>query len=123
MLTVLHAEDHDDVRKIVTQLIARELDVDVMSLINGRDAFLAWRHSQSPQSDPHFDLIITDLRMPKMSGTELVEKIRETDTKVPIIMFSSYDPGANFRETHNVRWVQKPDINKLMQAIRETLAL
>jgi YesN/AraC family two-component response regulator len=36
------------------------------------------------------DLIITDIKMPNMDGIELVKKIRETDTKVSIVIISAH---------------------------------
>lgn len=55
----------------------------------------------------HFDLIITDLNMPRMNGIELIKSIREGDinNKIPIILLTTesddvdkqmgYDAGAD----------------------------
>ena len=37
------------------------------------------------------DLIVTDLEMPKMDGIELIQKIREKDTNIPIIVVTSHE--------------------------------
>ena len=40
-------------------------------------------------SDSHFDVVFLDLIMPGMSGVEVVQKIRETDTKTPVYALSA----------------------------------
>jgi CheY-like chemotaxis protein len=42
------------------------------------------------------DIILIDLRMPKMDGVEAIKKIREFDKNIPIIVISAYvdDPKA-----------------------------
>lgn len=49
------------------------------------DAFTLALHSGRP-----FDVVITDLGMPKMNGAELVRKIREQDQNVPIIIITAW---------------------------------
>lgn len=39
-----------------------------------------------------FDLIITDVIMPKMEGLELIKEIRKTNTQIPIIAISGGNP-------------------------------
>ncbi len=41
-------------------------------------------------SDEHFDLVITDLKMPRMGGMELLEKIKERDANTSVIIITAY---------------------------------
>jgi CheY-like chemotaxis protein len=45
-----------------------------------------------------FDLVITDYKMPKMNGLELIERIRERSSGVPIILISGYVDGLGMTE-------------------------
>jgi CheY-like chemotaxis protein len=47
-----------------------------------------------------FDLIITDYKMPKMNGLELIEKIRERPDAVPIILISGYAEALGMTEAN-----------------------
>ena len=46
------------------------------------------------------DLIITDMNMPKMNGTELAKQIKAIHPDVPIILLSSMDNAQSKREAH-----------------------
>jgi len=41
-------------------------------------------------NEEEFDLLITDYRMPKMNGLELINKVREVDPVIPFIMMTAY---------------------------------
>ncbi len=42
------------------------------------------------QSDPPPDLVLSDIWMPKLDGLEILKKIRESDSDVPVIMISGH---------------------------------
>ena len=42
------------------------------------------------QSKNDFDVVITDLRMPKISGEEILNKIRDLDSVIPMIVITAY---------------------------------
>ncbi len=47
-----------------------------------------------------FDLIITDYKMPKMNGLELITRIRERSRDVPIILISGYADALGLTESN-----------------------
>ncbi len=52
-----------------------------------------------------FSLVITDLRMPNMTGLELIEKIKEKHPKIPVVLISGY----SVNEIENGNGTAKPD--------------
>jgi DNA-binding NtrC family response regulator len=71
------------------------------------------------------DLIITDLRMPGMSGMELLAEIRDTDSEIPVIIITAYSSIDNAIEALRLGatdFVKKPfDMDELMVQIEKTL--
>jgi len=65
------------------------------------------------------DVIITDLSMPEMSGFEMIDKIRETGSKVPIIVTTAYRSEAE--SLANVDEIVYKPVNKkvLLQAVMD----
>ena len=42
-------------------------------------------------NENHYDLLITDIKMPGMDGITLVEKMRESNKQIPVILLTGYD--------------------------------
>jgi PAS domain S-box-containing protein len=72
----------------------------------------------------HFDLLITDFTMPQMTGLELVQRLRDSGHRIPVILLSGVAteiPSVAF-ETLASRVLTKPVRNHdLAVAVRETL--
>lgn len=86
MLKVLVVEDEEMIRKgIVLTVDWAALDcVVVGEAANGEEALQAARRYEPT-------LIITDLKMPKMDGIEMLQKLREQGCTVPAIILTAYD--------------------------------
>ncbi len=57
------------------------------------------------------DCVVTDLSMPELGGIEFIEKVREKDRDIPIIVMSSYwcrDYGASLEELGVFAILEKP---------------
>ena len=80
--TVLYAEDDLGVQKNVNELLSL-LFKTVYLASDGQQAYELF-------IKVHPDLVITDIKMPRMSGIELTKKIRETDTDTEIIIITAY---------------------------------
>ena len=47
----------------------------------------------------HFSMVITDMRMPNMTGLELLEKVKAKYPKLPVVLISGYSvDGCNVDE-------------------------
>lgn len=71
-------------------------------------------------------IIISDVRMPKMNGIELATKVREFDPEVKIIFLSGYSDKEYLKSAIHlkaVRYVEKPvKLNELTDAIQESIS-
>ena len=79
---VLVVEDDPDIRRIL-QLFLRERDFSVTTAENATVALGAL--AEAP-----VDLILSDVRMPGMSGIELLHQIREHDPDVQLVLMTAY---------------------------------
>src|SRR3954469_17394393 len=69
------------------QLILKNEGYDINSAFNGEEALKCFKDKGG------FDLVLLDLRMPKMSGVEFLKKLKPAENypKAKIIVFSNYD--------------------------------
>lgn len=83
MIRVLIADDHVIMRNGLKQLCEDMGDIEVDGEAKDGDEVLALLGSGKK-----FDLALLDLTMPGVSGADLVERIRERDANLPILIFS-----------------------------------
>jgi two-component system cell cycle sensor histidine kinase/response regulator CckA len=78
--------DDDEVMRYALTRYLRRLGYSIRAFENGKRALSAFRKSGAAG----FDLVVTDQRMPHMTGTALVQRIRKVDTRIPVILFSGF---------------------------------
>lgn len=81
-LTILYVEDEDIARTQLSKVLKR-LFKKVIEAKNGLEGYQ--RYQEEHLNETPVDLILSDINMPKMSGIEMLEKIREHDNETPII--------------------------------------
>lgn len=85
---ILVVDDDPDTRQLsVDVLVDSEYEVDA-----ARDGAAGWEAVQAR----HYDLVITDNKMPRMTGVELIEKLRYIRVGLPVIMATSQLPTHIF---------------------------
>ncbi|HEY6883461.1 MAG TPA: response regulator [Nitrososphaeraceae archaeon] len=83
----------DDERDIVNQ-IKRFLEaMDGLKVHTFTDPFAALEHFNSGCKD--HQLVISDIRMPRMNGYEFVKQVKKIDPQVKIILMSSFEIDDN----------------------------
>ena len=87
MAKILVVEDETDLNKIICRSL-RERGYDVSSASNGLEAL-------SLTEGTKFDMILTDIMMPRMDGFELADSIRLTDKAIPIVFMTAKDDKAS----------------------------
>ncbi len=75
--------DDNDHGLIARKRVLEELGYRVCTAKNGEEAFEFFTTGQ-------FDLIVTDYKMPKMSGLELIRKVKRIDPVFPMILLSAF---------------------------------
>ncbi|MDR6760059.1 DNA-binding NarL/FixJ family response regulator [Flavobacterium sp. 2755] len=85
IIRVVLADDHVFVRDGIKSLLENEANIEVVGeAIDGADAL-----DVVAESKP--DLLIADIRMPNLTGIELVEKLRSENNNIKIIMLSMHE--------------------------------
>lgn len=73
----------------------------------------------------NFDLIFCDIKMPKMDGLEVLSKIQEINTEVPVIMISGHgniETAVEAIKKGAYDYIAKPpDLNRLLITVRNAL--
>jgi len=102
-LTVLCVEDEKDIREIY-KVIFKKLAKDVLFAKDGQEGLKQYKNNK-------VDIIITDQQMPKMTGIDMVSKIRETDQDIPIVLITAFNNPELLTKALNLNinsFVQKP---------------
>ncbi|MEW6167973.1 MAG: sigma-54 dependent transcriptional regulator [Pseudomonadota bacterium] len=81
-IRVLVVDDEANMRRVLEIMLARR-GYKTWSAVDGAEAFALLQ-------DTPVDLVISDLRMPQMSGVELLRKLRETGNDVPLIVITAH---------------------------------
>ena len=112
--TILIADDEEFIVDLLATLLEDE-QYRVLRAYDGEQAFQAVERDH-----PH--LIITDVMMPKLTGTELALRIRDLDTEraaTPIILMSAVRQPPAIPQTH---YLAKPfDIDQVLALVEKLL--
>jgi len=72
-----------------------------------------------------FDLVLCDIKMPKMDGVEVLETIKKIKPEIPFIMISGHgdlDTAVNTMRLGAFDYISKPpDLNRLLTTVRNAL--
>lgn len=102
-LRVLLAEDEPAVARVTTRILAG-LGCEVTHVADGRSALDALSNGV-----PAYDLAILDHSMPRMTGSEVLQVVRDRGSRLPIIAVSGYTEASEASVEHPPdAFVQKP---------------
>lgn len=119
-LTILAVDDEPLIRELL-MCVLDMLGYLYLTAASGEDALAQLR------SGTKVDMLISDIRMDGMDGTELAREVRGFKPDLPILFVSAHAPqfhGAEFNLGRGTALVTKPfTLAKLDRAIKQTLAL
>jgi|HubBroStandDraft_1064217.scaffolds.fasta_scaffold03207_6 signal transduction histidine kinase/ActR/RegA family two-component response regulator len=117
--TVLLAEDEEAVRELASEFL-RSSGYHVIAGKDGLDAL-----EKAEQETGTIDVLVTDVVMPRMRGTELAQRLKRARPRVKIVYMSGYlehDSAQGF--VANAAHMQKPfSRESLLKKMREALGL
>jgi|SRR5579872_5484992 len=90
--TVLVVDDQEVVRLLMCKTLESG-GFHVTAASNGADALSLYR-----EADPPVDLLVTDYRMPGMTGLELARKCCSLNEELSVLYISGSKPGDDLRE-------------------------
>jgi CheY-like chemotaxis protein len=100
-LRILYVEDNELVREVTSELLAQD-QREVVARATAEEALSAFRENA-------FDVVITDVSLPVMSGLDLARNLLAMRPNVPIILASGYALNSVVQNLGpNVRTIVKP---------------
>lgn len=112
--TVLYVEDEANLREELGTFIKRRVK-KIFVAENGQEALDLFKKEKP-------DIVITDIKMPKMDGLELTRQIRETSPFVPVIVTTALSDVESILTTVDIgidKYLLKPiDVEALTEALR-----
>ncbi|MBT8316600.1 MAG: sigma-54-dependent Fis family transcriptional regulator [Lutibacter sp.] len=119
MSRILIIEDEAAIRRVLKKIISEENE---KYLVEEAEDGLAGIEMIS-KSD--FDLVLCDIKMPKMDGVEVLEKVKKLKPEIPIVMISGHgdlDTAVNTMRLGAFDYISKPpDLNRLLNTVRNAL--
>lgn len=117
MAKILIIDDERAIRNTLREIFEYE-GHEVEDASDGEEGFDKW-------SKGNFDIVMSDIKMPKLDGTELLEKLIKAGIDCPIIMISGHgtiETAVECIKKGAFDFIAKPlDLNRLMITIRNAL--
>jgi len=117
MSRILIIDDEQSIRNSLKEVLEYEkYEVDLAT--EGREALEMFEKNQ-------YDVVLCDIKMPKMDGIEVLEEINRQTTDIPIIMISGHgniDTAVESIKKGAYDFIEKPlDLNRLLITIKNAL--
>ena len=119
MSKILIVEDEAAIRRVLKKIISEENDTyQVEEAEDGLEGIELIKNND-------YDLVLCDIKMPKMDGVEVLEKAKKIKPETPIVMISGHgdlDTAVNTMRFGAFDYISKPpDLNRLLNTVRNAL--
>jgi len=119
MKKILIIEDEEPIRRVLTRILSEESEDYQIS--EEEDGKLGLNRLLKEE----FDLVLCDIKMPKMDGIEVLQKAKEKEIFVPFILLTGHgnvDTAVEAMKIGAYDFILKPpDLNRLLNAVRHAL--
>ncbi|PID68654.1 MAG: response regulator [Flavobacteriia bacterium] len=119
MSKILIIEDEAAIRRVLTKIISEESkSYEVIEAEDGLQGINLIKEQE-------LDLVLCDIKMPKMDGVEVLEQAKKLKPELPFLMISGHgdlETAVNTMRMGAFDYISKPpDLNRLLNAVRNAL--
>ena len=119
MKKILIIEDEEQIRRVLLRVLSDEdRNFDVKEAVDGKEGL-------SFIKKENFDLILCDIKMPKMDGIEVLQEAKKIKFSSPFIMLTGHgniDTAVEAMKLGAYDFISKPpDLNRLLTTVRHAL--
>lgn len=119
MANILVIEDESAIRRVLVKILAEESKT--YKLFEAEDGLIGTEMVR----DQDYDLVLCDIKMPKMDGVEVLEAIKKIKPEIPVVMISGHgdlETAVNTMRLGAFDYISKPpDLNRLLNTVRNAL--
>jgi two-component system nitrogen regulation response regulator NtrX len=119
MSKILIIEDEASIRRVLNKILSEENDsYQVEEAEDGVQGLEKIKNTD-------YDLVLCDIKMPKMDGEELLEAVKKIKPEIPMVMISGHgdmETAINTMRLGAFDYISKPpDLNRLLNTVRNAL--
>ncbi len=119
MAHLLIIEDEAAIRRVLTKILTEENKAyQVTEAKDGLEGIELIKNNE-------YDLVLCDIKMPKMDGVEVLTAVKKIKPEVPMVMISGHgdlDTAVNTMRLGAFDYISKPpDLNRLLNTVRNAL--
>lgn len=114
--SILIVDDNPNMSSLLSEML-EVFDYDSIRASDGAEALKKLEESE-------FSMVITDMRMPNMTGLELLQKVKQKYPKLPVVIISGYSVDDGRYDNTEVKpdgFLAKPfmmvDVEKLLNSL------
>ena len=119
MPKILVIEDEAAIRRVLTKILSEESDT--YEVEEAEDGLAGVEKIKKED----YDLVLCDIKMPKMDGVEVLEAVKKIKPEVPMVMISGHgdlETAVNTMRLGAYDYISKPpDLNRLLNTVRNAL--
>lgn len=119
MPKILLIEDEAAIRRVLVKILTEENKT--YEVEEAADGLIGTEMVK----DHDYDLILCDIKMPKMDGVEVLEAVKKIKPEIPVVMISGHgdlDTAVNTMRLGAFDYISKPpDLNRLLNTVRNAL--